>query len=630
MTVGAGQQAARGRSSEEVRQQDRRRARRAAIVLLVTLGLRRGELLGLRWSDVDLKAGTLRVSRALKRTAATGSRYPRRRQRVRTDAAAAAHRGRRAQGPPRPTERGTLRARGALGRWRLAHHERLGRPVDPDNFRHRFIDAVRPGEDRALVASRRAHTAGSLMFEHGADLKVVSETLGHPRSVSRPTSTRTCCRNGQAKRPGRWNARSARRRVRARKWPGRRATSPGPWSTPSGGADMDEPTPRRPALDLDAVCPPELRAEAAEMVAELEAFIPQLRELLARAVELQCRLDEASAPAHGDRRAPRPRVPIGRAGMAASRLDHRAQTRSTARSELSLRSRRSRRHRRPGPRSLGRLLRTAARRRRGGAMSTEIAEHLAYLEARDMRPEYIDNVRKTLQQRTARTRRRPRARDRGPTEVVVVRARWQGRRRPHRVPLAPAQFLQVARLGPSPRRRPDRAARAPETTPRAPPPVRRRRPPPALDGLEGIPRAYIALAAFGGLRACEVAAVRREDIDEELGVLLIRDGKGGKDRVVPTHPEMLRALEKLPRSGYLFPGKRGHAHVRPNTVTQLASRSLRRLGINATLHQARHWYTTKTYALSLDIRLTQELMGHSSPATTARYTAWASERARVL
>jgi integrase len=48
------------------------------------------------------------------------------------------------------------------------------------------------------------------------------------------------------------------------------------------------------------------------------------------------------------------------------------------------------------------------------------------------------------------------------------------------------------------------------------------------------------------------------------------------------------------------------------------------LGIAATAHQLRHWFGTGIYAASHDIRLTQELLGHQSPNTTAIYVAWAA------
>jgi integrase/recombinase XerC len=46
------------------------------------------------------------------------------------------------------------------------------------------------------------------------------------------------------------------------------------------------------------------------------------------------------------------------------------------------------------------------------------------------------------------------------------------------------------------------------------------------------------------------------------------------------------------------------------------------LGINATGHQLRHWFGSEVYANTHDIRVTQELLGHSSPTTTAGYVAY--------
>jgi integrase len=43
-----------------------------------------------------------------------------------------------------------------------------------------------------------------------------------------------------------------------------------------------------------------------------------------------------------------------------------------------------------------------------------------------------------------------------------------------------------------------------------------------------------------------------------------------------------------------------------------------------TAQQLRHWFGTGIYAVSHDIRLTQELLGHQSPNTTAIYVAWAA------
>lgn len=147
-------------------------------------------------------------------------------------------------------------------------------------------------------------------------------------------------------------------------------------------------------------------------------------------------------------------------------------------------------------------------------------------------------------------------------------------------------------------------------------------------GAAGQPvRSWLFLAAYMGFRACEIAPLCREDVRADLGMVIIRDGKGGKSRTVPLHPEVARCLEYGPTSGPLFPARGGRVPMRANSVTQRANRYLHDLGIPETLHQLRHWFGTNVYRNSSDLRLTQELMGHSSPITTAGYAAWSPEKA---
>ena len=139
-------------------------------------------------------------------------------------------------------------------------------------------------------------------------------------------------------------------------------------------------------------------------------------------------------------------------------------------------------------------------------------------------------------------------------------------------------------------------------------------------------RAWLLLAAFAGLRACEVASLHASDI--EADVLIVRDGKGGKQRIVPVHPFVRNELEQLPTSGWLFPGRSGP--VGANTVSQRAGRYLRSVGVPESFHQFRHSFATAVYRESLDLRLTQELLGHASPTTTALYAAWEPSKAAAV
>jgi integrase len=135
----------------------------------------------------------------------------------------------------------------------------------------------------------------------------------------------------------------------------------------------------------------------------------------------------------------------------------------------------------------------------------------------------------------------------------------------------------------------------------------------------------LLFAALAGLRAGEIARLRRDAIRDDLDppVLIVEDGKGGRQRVVPLHPELVAVLSELPSRGWLFGRYDGQAgHIPPHLVSHLCNRALRDAGTSSTLHTLRHRFATKVYANTLDLRTTQELLGHASPTTTAQYAAW--------
>lgn len=145
---------------------------------------------------------------------------------------------------------------------------------------------------------------------------------------------------------------------------------------------------------------------------------------------------------------------------------------------------------------------------------------------------------------------------------------------------------------------------------------------------------WLYLAALCGLRACEIASLRAEDLryDLEPPVVHIADGKGGKGRIVPMHPKVHAVLlaSDLPARGYVFLHWYGPGPPKAWNVSHGANVYLHSLGITSTLHTLRHWYISEVYRASLDLRLAQELAGHSDPATTAGYAAWAPHRAHEV
>lgn len=133
----------------------------------------------------------------------------------------------------------------------------------------------------------------------------------------------------------------------------------------------------------------------------------------------------------------------------------------------------------------------------------------------------------------------------------------------------------------------------------------------------------IILARFAGLRAGEIAAVSAGDVtdDERLRVY----GKGGRVRLVPLHPQVRQMLTEV--DGWVFPSAFG-GHWAPGTITHRVSRALRG---GWTCHSLRHAFATEVYRESgCDLRLVQELLGHSSPRTTARYVLVDDDRGRTV
>jgi integrase/recombinase XerC len=152
----------------------------------------------------------------------------------------------------------------------------------------------------------------------------------------------------------------------------------------------------------------------------------------------------------------------------------------------------------------------------------------------------------------------------------------------------------------------------------------------ALDSAPRRIRLWIVLAAWAGLRAKEIALLRAGCIQvaaEPPLLLVAADAtKGLSERTVPLSQFVIAeiTLAGLPGSGFAFRREDGQPGPNtPNLVSHLANRHLHRMGIAATLHQLRHRFGTQAYRASgRDLRMTQELLGHARPDTTAGYAAW--------
>jgi site-specific recombinase XerD len=145
-------------------------------------------------------------------------------------------------------------------------------------------------------------------------------------------------------------------------------------------------------------------------------------------------------------------------------------------------------------------------------------------------------------------------------------------------------------------------------------------------------RAILTLAAYAGLRCAEIAHLDRLDVDMYGGTIVVRNGKGGKDRRVPMHPLVREALNcyGLPRAGVVFPTRDGGAYAPGSLSGMVSSWFSVEVGQRWSLHNLRHRFATAVYAASgNDLRAVQDLLGHASVQTTQVYTAWSQDSART-
>jgi len=139
-------------------------------------------------------------------------------------------------------------------------------------------------------------------------------------------------------------------------------------------------------------------------------------------------------------------------------------------------------------------------------------------------------------------------------------------------------------------------------------------------------RMMLVLIYGCGLRRGELLNLEISHVDRVRKLLIIRQAKGMKDRVVPLSDRMLERIreyqEAYKPAVWLFEGQGKGSKYSEASLQEVFKQALRKAGINkpATLHWLRHSYATHLLEAGTDLRYIQELLGHKSSKTTEIYT----------
>ncbi|MFL5481827.1 MAG: integron integrase [Gemmatimonadaceae bacterium] len=185
--------------------------------------------------------------------------------------------------------------------------------------------------------------------------------------------------------------------------------------------------------------------------------------------------------------------------------------------------------------------------------------------------------------------------------------------------------------------------------------------------MDGVPQLAVILLYGAGMRVLECLQLRVKDIDFGSHQILVRGGKGNKDRITMlptaaesrlrehldevrvTHARDLRRgggrvdipgalVRKYPKAStefrwqYVFPATRTHIdlvtrelrrhHLHPTVIQRAVADAVRAAGLmkRATCHTFRHSFATHLLEDGYDLRTIQELLGHTDVRTTMIYT----------
>jgi integrase/recombinase XerD len=139
-------------------------------------------------------------------------------------------------------------------------------------------------------------------------------------------------------------------------------------------------------------------------------------------------------------------------------------------------------------------------------------------------------------------------------------------------------------------------------------------------------RLMLCLIYACGLRRSELLNLVPREIHSDRNLLIIRQSKGKKDRIVPISNNLIEQLREYYKvykpNVYLFEGQTPGEQYSDRSLQLVLKSAVKKAKINkpVTLHWLRHSYATHLLESGTDLRYIQELLGHSSSKTTEIYT----------
>ncbi len=138
-------------------------------------------------------------------------------------------------------------------------------------------------------------------------------------------------------------------------------------------------------------------------------------------------------------------------------------------------------------------------------------------------------------------------------------------------------------------------------------------------------RTMLTLIYALGLRSGELIRLKIADIDSKRQIVHLKGTKGNKDRLLPLSEKLRDILriyyQKYRPKEYLFNGQKS-ATYSPQSLRKVFTGACQKanIGKKVTLHSLRHAYATHLLEAGTDVRVIQQLLGHSSIRTTMIYT----------